>query len=133
MVPNTSMPRESRASLIVPRASDEGGPRRVVIVPSKRRNERCFEALATTAERRGLSKIAAVLRQQVEARDFALLESAALAVGEDPKLGSAFVQFAVKEGVLRCRAWVSEAQESRLLEALGGIDGATRIDVDLVN
>lgn len=108
-------------------------PHRIVIVPPLDPEEVRIENLATTAERLGLLKIATALRKQLATRDIALLESAAFAVGATPELGSALVQFAVKDGALRCRAWLSDDQEDRLLEALGAVRGATRIDVDIVS
>ena len=88
-----------------------------------------FEAMLATAEARGLSRIAEVLRDTILERDLGVLEKATLAVAGDELLGQALVQFGIARGVLRCRASVDATQEDRLIELLRTIEGLRRVDL----
>lgn len=92
-----------------------------------------LESILSTADRRGLTKIAAVIRTKIVERDLATLERASTKVGSDESLGQAFIQFGIHNGVLTCRAWVDQEQEQQLIALLSTIEGPRRVDLEVLS
>lgn len=92
-----------------------------------------LESILSTADRRGLTKIAEVIRTKIVERDLATLEHASMTVGSDESLGQAFIQFGIHNGVLTCRAWVDEEQEQHLIALLSTIEGPRRVDLEVLS
>jgi hypothetical protein len=91
-----------------------------------------LESILSTAERRGLTKIANAIRTKIMERDLAMLERASMMVGTDESLGQAFIQFGIREGVLVCRAFIDQEQEEHLIALLSTIEGPRRIDLEVL-
>lgn len=123
---------EEPGHLAIPRMPGRSDRRRLVLASEPRKSSEDLDVILETAERRGFSKIAAVLRDQIIARDYALLERAASEVARDETLGLSLVQFAMSKGNLHCRAWVDELQEKRLVELLGRVLPSTHVIVDVI-
>ncbi|MGK2857439.1 MAG: hypothetical protein ACSLFQ_09550 [Thermoanaerobaculia bacterium] len=121
-----------RTPIVISPQSTRPDRHSLVIVNPTPRSAEDLESILGTAERRGFTKIATVLRNQIAERDYALLDRVASAVGQDPVLGQSLIQFAVSGGVLRCRARVDEKQEARLIELLGELADATRVAVEVI-
>lgn len=105
---------------------------RLVIVKGMRHRAVDLESILETAERRGFTKIAGSLRDKIIERDFDLIERAASSVAVDPSLGHCLIKFASERGMLRCRAWVDEEQEARLIELLGAVEDAETIALEII-
>ncbi|MCM2315235.1 MAG: hypothetical protein NDJ92_08795 [Thermoanaerobaculia bacterium] len=114
---------------MMPTRSDR---RRLILATEPRKASADLERILETAELRGFSKIAAVLRDQIVERDYALLERAASEVARDETLGLSLIQFATSKGNLHCRAWVDQVQEERLVELLGRVVPSTHVIVDVI-
>jgi hypothetical protein len=112
--------------------SAEPDRHRLVIVREPRQHTVELESILETAERRGFTRIASSLRDKIIERDFDLIERAAFSVAVDPSLGHCLIKFASERGVLRCRAWVDEEQESRLIELLGAVENAETIALEII-
>lgn len=105
---------------------------RLVIVKGPRLRTYELESILETAERRGFTKIAGTLRDRIIERDFGLIDRAATAVAGEPSLSHCLIKFASERGLLRCRAWVDEEQETRLIEILGAVEDAETIALEII-
>lgn len=118
--------------LAIPMMPARSDRHRLVLATEPRKSSQDLDRILETAELRGFSKIAAVLRDQIIERDYALLERAASEVARDETLGLSLVQFAMRKGTLHCRAWVDELQEERLIELLSRVVPSTHVIVDVI-
>lgn len=129
---SANQPLEQPGHFAIPMMPTRTDCRRIVLASEPRKSSEDLEGILETAELRGFSKIAAVLRDQILERDYALLERAASEVARDESLGLSLVQFAISKGNLRCRAWVDELQEERLVELLSRVVPSTHVIVDVI-
>lgn len=129
---STNQPLEQPAHFAIPMMPARSDRRRLVFATEPRKSSEDLERILETAELRGFSKIAAVLRDQILERDYAQLERAASEVAQDETLGLSLIQFAMSKGKLHCRAWVDEVQEKRLVELLGRVVPSAHVIVDVI-
>lgn len=122
---------DTTSTITIPRPAP-ADRHRLVIVRARRRLTYELESILETAERRGFTKIACTLRDRIVERDFGLIDRAATAVAGEPSLGHCLIKFASERGLLRCRAWVDETQESRLIEILGAVEDAETIALEVI-
>ena len=112
-----------------------GGDRRrhsLVIVTGAETGIEELESNLATATRRGLDKVAKLVRQRIAECNEQMLENALAAIDRDFAPAGALVQLAVVDGILRCRAFVEPEREDELIGALGRIPGVRRIAVEIV-
>ncbi len=103
-----------------------------VIVSGAKERTVDLESILATASRRGLDKIARVLRQRIVERDQQLIESAHAAIDSDAALTGALVELTVHLGALRCHAFIEPEHEDELIRVLGRIPGVRQVALEVV-